>query len=126
MIQTDQLETQREQFTLSLRQNVENIVLNIVNQITNIAISDVTLKAAEESLDLVQTSYSEGAVPIVQLLDAQNNFLQAKLIKVNATYNYLLAISELERVMGTFILLNSEEENQALIERFNTFTQSKN
>ena len=126
MIQTDQLETQRAQFTLNLRQNIENIVLNIVNQITNIAISDITLQSAEESLELIQTSYSEGAVTIVQLLDAQNNFLQAKLTKVNATYNYLLAISELERVIGTFLLLNSEEENQALIDRFNTFIQTKN
>ena len=126
LIQTDQLEIQRQEFTLNLRQNVKNIVLNIMNEITNIEISEITLEAAEESLALTQASYSEGAVPIVQLLDAQNNFLQAKLTKVNATYNYLMAISDLERVLGMFVLLNSEEDNQALIERFNNFIQTKN
>lgn len=126
LIQADQLEVQRNEFTMNLKQSIENIVLNIVNQITNIEISGITLEASEESLDLVQTSYSEGAVTIVQLLDAQNNFLQAKLNKTNATYNYLLAIAELERVVGMFILLNTEEDNQALTERFNTFIQTKN
>ncbi|MEO1012468.1 MAG: TolC family protein [Bacteroidota bacterium] len=120
-IQQEQLEINVENTELALEANVSNAVLNIVNQISNITLSEVAANAAKESLDLVQSSYSEGAVSIIQLIDAQTNYLQAQLGQANATYNFLLNTIQLERFMGYNFLLHTEAENNAFRQRFTEF-----
>lgn len=122
-IQLDQIEINKQNTELAIESNVSTAVLNIVNQISNIRLSEVSVTAAKEALELVQTSYSEGAVSIIQLIDAQNNFLQAQLAQANATYNFLLNSIQLERFMGYNFLLHTREENDAFKQRFNTFVQ---
>ena len=51
-------------------------VLNLINQISNIELSKISEDTEREALDPTQTSYNNGAVNIVQLLDAQNNYLK--------------------------------------------------
>lgn len=96
----------------------------MINQISNIQLSKVFEDTAKEALDLTQTSYANGAVNIVQLLDAQNNYLQAQLASANATYNYLQSSMQLERSLGLFFLLQDESERTAFIQRFLEFTQN--
>ena len=100
--------------------------MQLINQIANIQLSRVFEETAEEALDLTQTSYASGAVNIVQLLDAQNNYLQAQQASANATYNYLLSSMQLERYLGTFFLLQTEEEKQSFTQRFFEFTETNN
>jgi len=80
--------------------------------------------AAEESLDLVQTSYREGAVNIIQLIDAQNNYLQAQLANAGATYNFLITAIQLERFIGYNFLLHTEAENLDFRNRFQQFFEN--
>ncbi|MDU8885422.1 TolC family protein [Yeosuana sp. MJ-SS3] len=117
-IQSDQLNTSIDNLKLSIQRNMNDAVLQLINQIANIELSKIFEETAEEALDLTQTSYANGAVNIVQLLDAQNNYIQAQLASSNATYNYLLSSMELERALGTFFLLQTEEERQEFITRF--------
>ena len=97
----------------------------MVGRIANIEISKVALESAEESLDLTQNAYQEGAVPVIQLIDAQTNFLQAQLAQATANYNYLLTSIQLERIIGYFFLSHSEQENNALMNRARQFILSK-
>ncbi|MEX0273280.1 MAG: TolC family protein, partial [Flavobacteriaceae bacterium] len=97
MIQKEQLELNVENTELAIATNIRGAVLNVVNQISNILLSQISEETAKESLDLTQTAYSNGAVNIVQLLDAQNNYLNAQLARANATYNYLINALQLER-----------------------------
>jgi len=120
-IQLDQLEINKQNTALAIESNVSAAVLNVINQISNIRLSEVSVEAAEEALELVQTSYSEGAVSIIQLIDAQNNFLRAQLAQAGATYNFLLNSIQLERFMAYNFLLHTKEENEAFRKRFNTF-----
>lgn len=120
-IQLDQLEINKQNIELAIESNVNTAVLNVINQISNIRLSEVSVKAAEEALDLVQTSYSEGAVSIIQLIDAQNNFLQAQLAQASATYNFLLNSIQLERFMAYNFLLHTKEENEVFRQRFTVF-----
>ena len=60
----------------------------------------------------------------VQLLDAQNNYLQAQLASANANYNYLQGAMQLERSLGLFFLLQDEIERKVFIERFLEFTRN--
>jgi outer membrane protein len=125
-IQTKQLNVSKDNLKLNIEKNINDAVLNIINQISNIQLSKVFEETAKEALELTQTSYASGAVNIVQLLDAQNNYLQAQLASANATYNYLLTSLQLERFLGTFFLLQTERERDDFRKRFLEFTQSNN
>lgn len=125
-IQKEQLDINKDNFELNIERNINEAILDIINQIANIELSKISERTAKESLDLVQVSYSNGAVPIVQLIDAQRNYLQAQQAKANATYNYLLSSMQLERYLGQFFLLNTEAENQDFIRRFNAFLLTNN
>ncbi|MFA8343489.1 MAG: TolC family protein, partial [Rhodothermaceae bacterium] len=74
-------------------------------------------ETAKESLELTQNSYFEGAVSVIQLIDAQTNYLQAQLASSTANYKYLMASFRLERAVGHFFLLESEESNKKFLDR---------
>lgn len=120
-IQREQLLLNQENTRLSVGRNVRDAVLDMINQIASIELSQVSEDAARSSLELIQTAYESGAVNIVQLIDAQTNLVQAQLASANATYNYLLSSIILERYIGYYFLLHTEEENQAFINRFLAF-----
>jgi outer membrane protein len=122
-IQKEQLGISKENIELKIEKNVNDSVLELINQISNIQLSKVFEDTAKEALDLTQTSYASGAVNIVQLLDAQNNYLQAQQASANATYNYLQSSMQLERSLGLFFLLQDENERDAFIQRFLEFTE---
>ena len=123
-IQKEQIEISRDNVTLNIEKNINDSVLELVNQVSNIELSKVFEETAKEALDLTQTSYANGAVNIVQLLDAQNNYLQAQLASASAAYNYLLSSMQLERSLGLFFLLEDEAKRQEFIKRFLEFTQN--
>ena len=123
-IQKEQLEISRDNVELNIERNINDSVLDLINQISNIQLSKVFEDTAKEALDLTQTSYASGAVNIVQLLDAQNNYLQAQLASANATYNYLQSSMQLERSLGQFFLLEDESGRVDFIQRFLEFTQN--
>ena len=102
------------------------MVLEILNQVANIETSKLAEEAAKESLELTQTSYSEGAVPVIQLIDAQTNYLQSQLARATANYSYFTASMQLERTIGYFFLLHTQEENDAFIQRAYQFILNQN
>ena len=124
-IQQDQLTINKDNIALSIEANVNSAVLDLINQIANIEISKISETAAKESLELTQVSYSNGAVNIVQLLDAQNNYLSAQQANITAVYNYLLSSIQLERFISYYFLMHTTEENQAFIQAFNEYLQNR-
>ena len=125
-IQLDQLELQRQNVDLSIEQSINDIILDLISEIANIEISKVSEDNARESLALTQNEYEEGEVPIIQLIDAQNNFLQAQLASATANYNYLLQSMQLERAIGYFFLMNTDQANQDFVRRANEFILNQN
>lgn len=124
-IQQEQLTINRESTAQALERNVRDAVLDLINQIANIQLSQVSEDAAAQSLALTETAYSNGAVTIVQLIDAQTNHLQAQLARANANYNYLLSAILLERTIGYYFLLHSQAENDAFVQRFTDYLQAR-
>lgn len=120
-IQQEQIALEEDNLHLVISQNINNIVSDIATQIANIKITKIAEETAKESLELTQTAYKNGAVPVIQLIDAQTNYLQAQLGSANASYGYLLTSIQLERAIGYFFLLHSDEENQAFIDRANSY-----
>ncbi|WP_299556400.1 TolC family protein [Seonamhaeicola sp.] len=126
LIQKDQLQINKENTRLAIDANIRNGVLNLINQISNIELSRVSEASAKEALELTQTSYSTGAVTVIQLIDAQNNYLNAQLASMNATYNYLINALQLERYLGYYFVLNSEADNATFRQRFLEFINRRN
>lgn len=124
-IQKDQLEISKDNVALNIEKNINDAVLDLVNQISNIELSKVFENTAKEALELTTTSYENGAVNIVQLLDAQNNYLQAQLASANANYNYLQVSMKLERSLGLFFILQDDSEREAFVERFIEFINNQ-
>ena len=118
IIQREQLKLNEENTNRTIERDVRDIVLDLVNQIANIELSAVSEASARESLDLIRSAYSSGSATLVQVLDAQNNLVQAQLARANANYNYLLTMLVLERYIGYYFLLHTEEENATFQDRF--------
>ncbi|MBX2821373.1 MAG: TolC family protein [Rhodothermaceae bacterium] len=118
IIQREQLKLNEENTNRTIERDVRDIVLDLVNQIASIELSAVSEESARESLDLIRTAYSSGSATLVQVLDAQNNLVQAQLARANASYNYLLTSLILERYIGYYFLLHTEEENTTFQDRF--------
>ena len=121
MIQKEQLSLNKENTELAIAANITNGVLNLVNQISNIELSKVSELTAKETLELTQASYTSGSVNIIQLIDAQNNYLNAQLASTTAVYNYLISALQIERYLGYYFLLNTKANNDAFTARFLEF-----
>ncbi len=117
-LQKEQLRANEENTALSVDANVHSGVLNLSNQISNLELSKISEQSARDSLDLTQLSYQSGAVNIVQLIDAQNNYLQAQLARNNAVYNFLIASLKLQRNIGYYFLMNSKTQNDQFKQEF--------
>ncbi|MEM9544872.1 MAG: TolC family protein [Bacteroidota bacterium] len=120
-IQREQLNINQASIEQGISTNVRLNVLSLTNQVSNITLSEVSENAAREALELTQVAYSSGSVNIIQLIDAQNNFLNAQLARANAVYNFLFDAIRLERSIGYYFLLNTEEENALFRQRFVSF-----
>lgn len=118
ILQKQQLEINQQDIALSVDANVHSGVLELANQISNLELSKVSEQTAKDSLALTQLSYKSGAVNIVQLIDAQNNFFQAQLARNNAVYNFLIASLQLQRNIGYYFLLNDKEKNHQFRQQF--------
>ncbi|MCZ4694086.1 TolC family protein [Ancylomarina euxinus] len=116
-IQREQLNIQKDDAIVSIKRNVHDVILSIISQYSSIELSKVSTEAAKESLELMQVSYTNGAIGITSLIDSQQAYFQAQQQQANATYNFQLSILQLERIMSYFFILHSEEENQAFINR---------
>lgn len=126
IIQKEQLNINKENTEQGISVNVRNGVLNLINQVSNIELSKVSEQTAKEALELTQTAYSNGAVNIIQLIDAQNNYLNAQLARTNAVYNYLINALQIERFIGNYFLLSTKEENDKFSQRFLEFLNKRN
>ena len=118
IIQREQLELNWENTNRSIERDVRDIMLDLVNQIANIELSAISENAARESLELIRAAYSSGSATLVQVLDAQNNLVQAQIAQANASYNYLLTSLIMERTIGYYFLMHTDEENEAFENRF--------
>jgi outer membrane protein TolC len=59
-----------------------------------------SVAAAQEDLNLVKEKYNLGAATILEVLDAEVSLKQAQTNRVQAIFDYNLAISRLEKVLG--------------------------
>lgn len=97
----------RASLELSLRRAV--IEKEIVNAATRVEVAQRTFKRfrdgilplAEDHFQLTQRAYAQGQAGILDVMEAQRRFSEARLGNLQALYEYNLALTEIERVVGT-------------------------
>ncbi len=97
----------RASLELSLRRAV--IEKEIVNAATRVEVAQRTFKRfrdrilplAEDHFRLTQRAYAQGQAGILDVMEAQRRFSEARLGNLQALYEYNLALTEIERVVGT-------------------------
>jgi outer membrane protein TolC len=121
IIKKEQLEVNKLNTEQIIDVNIRTGVLRLVNEMSNINLSEVSEQTAKESLELTKASYATGAVNIVQLIDAQNNYINSQLAQSNAIYNFLINALQLERSLGYYFFLNSKQDNDRFKNNFTHF-----
>jgi outer membrane protein len=82
--------------------------------------------SAKENLSLVTETYSQGTISIAELIDAQNNALQAQLNAVNSQYRFMLDWIEIQRSIANFDLLLTPNGFDQWYELLDTYYQQRN
>ena len=120
--QIEQTDIELEQLNIQKRSLEEKITLGIRSEMENlkaknfgIAQSQIQVEAADKALKIVSDSYSRGAVSILFLLDAQTADLNAQQISANALYDLFISYMQLQRAVGQYYILMTNEEREAFM-----------
>ncbi len=116
-IELEQLTIQRDAAQKRIEQGVRSILHAAGASFAGIDLAREAAEAARRNLELVSDSYSEGAVDILRLLDAQNQALVGELLAANAIFDYLLDLMAAQRAVGKFDYYRSQQDRQAFLAR---------
>ena len=94
--QKENLANTKNSVALDVRQAFLDVQLNA----EKLNLNEESVAAAQEDLNIVREKYNLGAATIIEVLDAEVSFKQAQTNHVQALFDYNLAISSLEKVMG--------------------------
>jgi outer membrane protein len=87
----------------STRIQVQDLVLSIKEEYENILMGLKNVETAKEGVRIAELSYKEGLISILELNTSYNALTQAKVLFLQAVYNYNIAISTLEKISGVTI-----------------------
>jgi len=84
----------------SVALQVQQAYLNLQMNKEAFRVSEEAVTSAQEDLNIVKEKYNLGAATMLDILDAEVSFKQAQVNQVQAHFNYNIAASSLENVMG--------------------------
>lgn len=116
-----ELQTERESAVRKIEQRIRSALHLAGASHAGIQLSRDAADAARQNLDLVTDAYSNGAIDILDLLDAQNAALNADLAASNAVFDFVIDLMEVERSVGGFYLLASPEEQEEMVRRLREY-----
>lgn len=99
-IQLDEMAYTRENLTRNLNSQAALAIDNIKLNVKQIASSKESVGEAERANDIQNRSFDIGAASYLDLRDSQLSLTQARLSYRQAIYNYLVAASDLELLLG--------------------------
>lgn len=118
------LQTQRQGIYDRLAQRVDASIYNMSSKFVGIGFSQQAAEAAKKNLELVKQAYSQGALTIVQLLDAQNAALQSEQVAANAVYDFLIEWMNVQRAIGRFDVLMDDAAKTDFFKRANEYVSA--
>ncbi len=98
----NQLQFQRDATNDVVEQRIRANMHAVRASFPSIELAQDAAQAARKNLDLVSDNYSQGTVSIIELLDAQSASLDAEQNAVDAVYNFLIDLMNLQRSVAAF------------------------
>jgi len=92
---------QRENLERSLRMQVQSQVDIINKSLKQVESNAGGVRQATKANDIMQKSFKIGAASFIQLRDTEDALMTARLAYYQAIYDYLVAESDLQYVLGT-------------------------
>ncbi len=94
------LEAQRDTVRQSILLEVNQAVADLESADARVDVMESTVKKARESLDLAQGRYEAGVGPYIEVTDAQLSAVNAETDRIQALYDYQLAVARLLKATG--------------------------
>lgn len=123
-IELQRLKLQYQQTTEQLETDTRNSVLQAGASKLNIEYAQSSAAASEETLELVTDAYVRGTSSYIDLIDAQNSYLTARLASANAVYTHLLDLISVQRSIGFFDFYISPEQQNLWFEQLNEYARN--
>jgi len=118
-----QLKTEQMATRERLSQRILLSLNNTRASYPSINLSRDAVDAARRNLQLVTDSYVQGIKSIIDLLDAQNQAINAELDAANAVYNFLIDFMGVQRSIGTFFTFQPSEDRELWISQVKEYLQ---
>ena len=99
-IAVEEMKWQRENLEHNLHMQVATQNNTITKNLKQIESNEAGVHMAEKANEIMQKSFKIGAASFIQLRDTEDALMAARLAYYQAIYNYLVASSDLEYVLG--------------------------
>ncbi len=119
--QLSQLKAQRREVRSGLEERIRSRTEQATSGYLSLREAEAGRRTAQETIDLVQDSYTAGAADVLDLLDAQEAVLNARLAEVDARYSFLRRLLQTERAISRTGPLQTADERAAVRERLRAF-----
>ncbi len=120
-IELKRLQLLKRQITDQIETTARAAVHQTAASRTSIRFANEAAEAADKTLGMVTDAYTRGTASDVDLIDAQNAALIARLSSANATYQFLLDLMDVQRAIGFFDFFVDQAEKEAWFQRFDAF-----
>lgn len=125
MLEQEKIEWQTEELITNMQTGIRSTVQQLQASFKDLELSENAARAAEENFEMVQDAYAQGAVGVVELVDAQNMKVRTKTLAANARFRYLLNYVDAEKLQGDFSFLKDAEGHQEYVESLVQFLNLK-
>lgn len=95
------MDTDIENYLQSKYLSIQQSIDSIASAIASIEITKMSVEVAQEALDLARDSYRKGGQTLVELHDTENGLLNAQYQELQAEFQYISQMLELEDLLNT-------------------------
>ncbi len=95
-----QAESYKDEVAQQVSADVQKGVSDLRSGMDKLQTTEVTVQQAETALDQARIRYEAGTVTNLDLLDAETALAQARLMRLQALYNFVMGRYELEQAIG--------------------------
>jgi len=113
-----QLESLRVSTEERVEERVRNQLYAMRAAYAQIDLAATAAEASQKNFDLVSDAYARGTVTVIELLDAQDTSLAASAAAAESLYNFLITTMSVQRAVGGYDYLLSQEARDALASEF--------
>ena len=119
-----QLGAQRKKAKFLTEQRSLTSAYSISASHANMRLTRLAREASQKNYDAVRSKYSQGAVSITTLLDAQSQLFSLRQAEASAVYQYLRDIINLQRSIAWYEFTKSTKEKRQFVQWFQNYKKT--